>query len=145
MRHLKFRAWDIDGKMMSDGLPFNWFITGENTDMEFHKVNGSLPLSDFRKYLQDFIIMQFTGLKDKNGKEIYEGDILGRLFDSHEGNCEVIYRGAICCARNIQSGQCRPLNILKDYSGAGWIAADSVNPNYNFEVMGNIYENPNLV
>ena len=57
MREIKFRAWDKEDKFMTD--PF--FL-------------GSLNAGD--GYDQDWKVMQFTGLKDKNKKDIYDGDIL---------------------------------------------------------------------
>lgn len=55
MRDIKFRAWDKEEKLMIENGSFD----------------GSIPLGD-----KDLIFMQYTGLKDKKGKEIYEGDIL---------------------------------------------------------------------
>ncbi|MFV3013902.1 YopX family protein [Clostridium botulinum] len=69
MREIKFRVWDkIDGKIREVTL----------IDFEYKKVK---LLNDYtgESYLRDFeevILLEYTGLKDKNDKEIYEGDIL---------------------------------------------------------------------
>ena len=62
MREIKFRAWDNkQNKMRNDGFSIYY--------------DGSIQFADSIES-KDFILMQYTGLKDKNGKEIYEGDIL---------------------------------------------------------------------
>lgn len=59
MREIKFRAWDKEQTKMKKDFRFD----------EFNDVNDYFADNDF-------VFMQYTGLKDKNGKEIYEGDIL---------------------------------------------------------------------
>jgi uncharacterized phage protein (TIGR01671 family) len=65
-REIKFRAWNNDLKLYSK--PF----TLKSSILNFTDKNGL----GIMKSLSDEIIEQFTGLKDKNGKEIYEGDIV---------------------------------------------------------------------
>ena len=72
---------------------------------------------------------QFTGLKDKNAKEIYEGDILvvRHLHDGHEDYW------------NQPTGPAIPIEV--QWIDIGW---DMPRDTQNFEIIGNIYENPEL-
>ena len=73
MREIKFRAWDKKEKEMVEVCQINWHDPYGITISH----NGS-----WHNDIADYELMQYTGLKDKNGKEIYEGDIFeGPYYD----------------------------------------------------------------
>lgn len=71
-----------------------------------------------------FIVMQYTGLKDKNGKEIYEGDII----DIGIGKTQIKWNHSHLAFR-LKGYNIQKLTEYNDF----------------FEVIGNIYQNPNLL
>lgn len=84
----------------------------------------------------DYILMQYTGLKDKNGKEIYEGDI---VFSGEEKKCEMC--GIYKCRNKY------PVVWNEEYHS--WYLGEQGEGgapycNKPLEVIGNIYENPEL-
>jgi len=76
MREIKFRAWD--GKKMQ----YDVFPTSDNTVGRWIETGGGVELRFCDGGGTKVDIMQFSGLKDKNGKEIYEGDCF-RTSDKH--------------------------------------------------------------
>jgi uncharacterized phage protein (TIGR01671 family) len=124
MREIKFRAWDKKKNMM---VYENTYIC----DMTI-TFGGQVFCHDsyYEIHDYDFDLMQYTGLKDKNGKEIYEGDIL-RFEDSTL--IQVVF--VDCSARFAGV----PLDTKK-YGSAEWTIDGK-----RYEIVSNIYENPELI
>lgn len=134
MRQIKFR-----GKRPNSG---KW-ITGSLVQLFgfSYILNDEHKTSDCSTEVIPETVSQFTGLTDKNGKEIYEGDILGRLFDSYNENTIVVYNKGILCARPISKEDYRTLNT---FDSCGWVRVDK-GGSYNFQIIGNIHDNPELL
>ena len=116
-RLIRFRAFD-DGKMIYEK-------NIQHLTMEYNTI---LRLAKFWSNVRnDSIIMQFTGLHDKNGKEIYEGDIV--TYSGITSNNEKIIR---------------IISYNTDYARfqSGMYLLDNIEL---IEVIGNIYENPELL
>jgi uncharacterized phage protein (TIGR01671 family) len=125
MREIKFRAWDQLNKKV---YPVTQIVM-----IGFGKLDGVQIDDGGFRWLNgtDIELMQYTGLKDKNGKEIYEGDI---VINYGEWNQE--YRTVV----TYSEGYFTPLVNVEE----GHNAIDSYWSN-SYEVIGNIYENPELL
>lgn len=148
----KFRAWDSVEKKFVE----HFFITGNGLicNMEKPILGYRLPIP-FEK--SELILMQSTGLVDKNGKEIFEGDILkfndewneycheGYVDGSVEGiNFVEVVRGEAC----FEFGKTRyPESSLFIYMEDEHLSfAELVkDKDFGFEIVSNVYENPELL
>jgi len=122
----RFRAWDSWRKRMSV------------VDRIYIDTEGVRLYDDFGEYWRDFRdakLMQSTGLKDKNGKEIFEGDILAFETDDEVINVNVFWdeEHALFMFESKKYNEQEPLAELVE------------NNTYPFEIMGNIYENRELL
>jgi len=79
--------------------------------------------------------MQFTGLHDKNGKEIYEGDIIKNTYNGIK--YEMVWKGSGFIGDERIKGMKRRAD--------GHIRLTEAEAEFGFEVIGNIYENPELL
>ena len=120
MREIRFRAWDNETKSLFQVVAFSCWDDKTNdwtdTITKVQDCNGN--------WYKDFVLMQYTGLLDKNRKEIYEGDVLrwdgsvvGEVSFEH---CEYIV-------------------------GKGVDARALCNASDEIETIGNLYENPELL
>ena len=138
MREIKFRAWDDapndNGKRM---FYFERpFFDSEYSWLSFDQPKGLKEYAMHNQSKEDIVLMQYTGLKDKNGKEIYEGDILKSAIEQTVGG-QIETIGVVEWDDNgywkydlPDYGQSFGINILFDEE---------------YKVIGNIYENPKLL
>lgn len=129
-REIKFRAWDKQYKSMSN---VNMILFSANEI----DIDGNLGEP---KSLDHYELMQYTGLQDKNGKEIYEGDILlCHEYDSSDIGGKIIqtFKNAVVGFEN-GSFYYYPKGNMKQHHQLLMYA-------YMPEIIGNIYQNPELL
>jgi uncharacterized phage protein (TIGR01671 family) len=134
MRQIKFRAWNKKWERMVDNVLVN-------SDVVLWTCNLDICHPDWDYLDEDIKVMQFTGLLDKNGKEIYEDDVviawsegckhIGQIKWRLEGQPAIIiypayFNGVFWCLHGASIGE-------EQYYDEG------------IEIIGNIYQNPELL
>lgn len=111
MRPIKYRAWHKQEKKMFRVRSLEWDLLGQ----KLNRVDGW--------YHGLMVLMQFTGLKDRDGVEIYEGDIIEDTRTDNRGHV-LFDEGGFYTPEKLINFPERP---------------------YNYKVIGNIYEHPRLL
>ena len=127
-KEIKFRAWNPDDNKMEYPLVF------AICDDDLFK-----PLIRFKNgtaSYKDYPLMQSTGVKDKNGKEIYEGDIISFEDDPVD---VVRWNEDFCCWTCWENGKINEYAELFD-----WMQMKKEDSKH-YIIHGNIYENPELL
>ena len=132
MREIKFRAWHFRDKKMTGPFDFHDYAESYALFEEFD--SSGLVYPEPREFKEGrAVLLQYTGLKDKNGKEIFEGDIV-RVPGGYSGDYLV-----------------KEHNEVIAFGDEGWWPEmafkgmpDHMWPK-NVEVIGNIYENQELL
>lgn len=125
MRDIKFRVWDKGNKEML-----------ELQELDYENSYNGQPMIRTTMYndyfdTEEMILMQYTELKDKNGKEIYEGDII-KYEDIRKGVVEYSKQHAQFILKETE-------NIVDENEALGEFNIKV------FEVIGNVYNNPELL
>ena len=130
MREIKFRAWkNEEGYMITSKQGI--FTALQNCMNITRQDNGYYNNGDLLKPNENkYILMQYTGLKDKNGKEIYEGDIVGDKNIKWVVKWNIHRMGFSLYPTTEQLYDEMPVNIENKLG---------------FEILGNIYDNPDLL
>lgn len=127
-REIKFRAWDSENKFMRDDIG------------EIHFLEGGIKIYGCATQIgngwaKDNPLMQYTGLKDKNGVEIYEGDIVKCFLGAVTGH--VVFDNG-----------CFSLKLTDIFKPLMGYDINSIPPLYDLgdiSIIGNIYENAELL
>ena len=124
MRAIKFRAWDGERMLPHDSagmgaLVFNYLAEHDG------------------KFPRDMKLMQYTGLKDKNSKEIYEGDVVKGLRKNKKGVIKEIVSPVVFHHGHYM--------IVKSKTNKKWRSLGDCENKDVLEVIGNIYENKELL
>ena len=120
-REIKFRVWDKKTERFQSG---------------FHLTSDGKIIFACLVDNEDYILSQFTGLKDKNGKEIFVGDVIKIKCNEDIIIGDVFYNQSRCCYM---------INHPAGYNGSFGLHALTIEICDEFNIIGNIFQNPELL
>jgi len=132
-REIKFRVWDKQKKAFN--IKDSMFLSVDG----FQTLLLRYPLEN--DYLRDCIIQQYTSLKDKNEKEIYEGDIVETIYADENHIGEIIFDINTCAYRIKTKQNLLPIITYRfdeNYNPKGFLQVVTL-------IVGNIFENSDLI
>lgn len=131
---LRYRAWYVLAEEMIDEILMISFVRKEIIG-KFSDGSTSVPLKfEDKRNGEDVILMQSTGILDKNSQEIFEGDVVRQVRTQPTTKNEVIIGGV-----TMLEGAWVIMNDCEQLASYLWSETDEN------EVLGNIYENPELL
>ena len=148
--NIKFRAWDTEGKRYIENtgnpyiFPFNGITAMKCAGSSCGTIDGETDYSEF------YVIEYWTGLLDKSGKEIYEGDI---VRDEHGRIMEIIWCSDYKCdydRSHFARYELKLLSFNEEFTNnfkttdlTSWY--NNKTGTMNFEIIGNVHTNPELL
>jgi len=127
MREIKFRAWDKDLQNMKSARELKDLLIAD-------------PIC--ASVIDDFVLEQFTGLLDKNGKEVFEGDVVERDLHGNRSIAVVVWVGDLASFMWQTPENCR-----EGFTGgnADFFNTKTIKSNIGWKVIGNIHQHPELL
>jgi uncharacterized phage protein (TIGR01671 family) len=121
-------------------IKFRTFYKPED-DFDYHDADDLKRTESFLLHYGESKLEQFTGLFDKNGKEIYEGDFLYDLeIEENENGSQPFYK-----VEYVDRLGCWCIDCSFSRNGSGYVSIADYFVKENLEIIGNSYQNPELI